>query len=95
MPTTTQIRLTPYQAFIANGSDISNPNANSGYQPALTRELARVGTKGGVVHLNAEGLQDLADFADALSNAEAQGGNPSGARSLANLAARCRTEGST
>jgi hypothetical protein len=92
---TRAVKITPYQAHIANGSDISNPKADSGYQPALTRELARVGTKGGTIHLDAEGLRDLAEFCDALSNAEGQGGNPSGARSLASLAARCRTEGST
>jgi hypothetical protein len=92
MTATAKIKLSPYHGFICPGSEISNPDVDSGYQPALVREIARVGTKGGTITADAEGLRDLAEFAEALANAESQGENHSGARSLGRLAERCLAE---
>ena len=89
--TTAKIKLTSYQAFIASGSTISDPTTDSGYQPALVRELARIVPGGGTVTLDAEGFRDLAEFANDLAGAEAQSPNPSGARSLYGLAEKCST----
>jgi hypothetical protein len=88
---TARIKISAYVGFIASGSDISNPEADpaSGYDDGLVRELARVGTRGGTVTLTSAGLRDLAEFCDALAVAEAQGGNPSGARALDGLGSRC------
>jgi hypothetical protein len=79
MPTTGKLKLTAFQAFIASGSDISNPDpeVESGYQRELALELRRVGTGGGTITVDAEGADDLASFAYDLANAVAQ---PPGAR---------------
>lgn len=89
--TTGKIKISEYVAFIASGSDISNPDAKDGYQPALARELHRVGPKGGTITVDAEGAADLAEWAHDLSIAVAQEPNPSGARSLYGLSERART----
>lgn len=90
MSTYSQIKLTPFQAFIASGSDISNPDAHdSGYQHALAMELDRIGPGGGKVTLDAEGFRDLGEFARSLANAVADESNSSGARSLATLSECC------
>lgn len=87
---TAKIKITEFVAFEASGSDISNPKADSGYQPALVRELARaVRQDGCTVELDAEGFRDLAEWADAMVAPNAQGGNPSGARAMAVLSDRC------
>jgi hypothetical protein len=85
---TGKIKLTDFQAFVASGSDISNPTVDSGYQPALVAELARIVPKGGTITVDAEGAADLAEFANDLSGAIAQEPNPSGARSMAKLSER-------
>jgi hypothetical protein len=79
---TGKIKLTDYQSFIASGSGISDPKANSGYQPALVAELARIVPDGGTIEVDADGAADLAEWANDLSGAVAQEPNPAGARSL-------------
>lgn len=86
---TARLKISSYIAGEASGSGISDPDANSGYQPALVAELARVGAHGGTINIDADGLRDLAEWCDALSAATSQGGNPSGARSLSNMGERC------
>lgn len=86
---TAKIKISEFVGFEASGSDISNPDAKDGYQPALARELARVGTDGGTIELDAEGFRDLAEWADAMVAPNAQSGNPSGARAMATLCERC------
>lgn len=85
---TTRLRISDYVAGEASGSGISDPRANSGYQPALVAELARICPYGGTITVDAQGLRDLAEWADCLSGAARQGGNPSGGRSLTNLATK-------
>lgn len=83
-----KLPITAYQAGEASGSDISNPRVDSGYQPALVAELARIGSGGGAISVDAEGARDLAEWAGDLSDAVAQAPNLSGARSLSGLADR-------
>jgi hypothetical protein len=88
MTDTGKLKITAFQAFIASGSDISNPDAalaGSGYQHELALELRRIGPGGGTITVDAEGADDLASFAYDLANAVAQEPNPSGARSLIKL----------
>lgn len=89
-----KIKISPYIAFLASGSEISQPGAalrGSGYDLDLARELARVAGRGGIVDLSREGLLDLAEWLDAIGSAEGQSGNTSGATSCARLAERART----
>lgn len=83
--TTGKLKITAFQAYIADGSDISSPDVDSGYQHELALELHRIGTRGGTITVDAEGAADLAEFANDLANAVAQEPNPSGARSLYSL----------
>ena len=83
---TAKLKISPYVGFEASGSGISNPEADSGYDERLVLELERVGTRGGVIEVDAVGLRDLAEWCDALSAAATQGGNPSGGRALERLA---------
>jgi len=83
------LRITPYQAFELSGSDISDPDSDSGYDPLIGAEYKRTGGSG-TYRLTAPALRDLAEWCDALTISASQGGNPSGARSLANLAAEAR-----
>jgi hypothetical protein len=83
---TGKLKLTAFQIFIASGSGISDPKANSGYEPALVEEMHRVCHVGGnTIEVNAEGAADLSEWAADLSGAVAQEPNPSGARSLFKL----------
>ena len=82
MTQTREISLTDYQAFVASSSGISDPSTNSGYEPALVAELARIVPYGGTIRVTADGAADLAEWAGDLAGAIAQEPNPSGARSL-------------
>jgi hypothetical protein len=85
-----KIKLTEYQMFTASDSGISNPTADSGYQTELVKEMHRVcHVAGNTVELDAQGFEDLGEWANDLSGAVAQEPNPSGARSLAKLSERC------
>lgn len=92
MTATTALRISPYIAFEASGSDISNPNPEreSGYSKLLAHELDRVGTRGGTIHIDAEALLDLAEWLDAIQIGNSDSGNTSGARSCERLAAKAR-----
>jgi hypothetical protein len=89
---TAKIKLTPFQAYIADGSDISRPDIDSGYQRALACELHRIGPNGGTIELDAAGFDDLGEFASDLANAVAQDPNPSGAQSLEALSRVCAAQ---
>lgn len=89
---TVSFKISPFIAFEASGSDISNPDAiNSGYDLNLAHELARH-PNGGTLHLTREGLLDLAEWLDCMESANggAGAGNFSGARSCATHAERAR-----
>lgn len=83
-------RISPFIATEANGSDISNPDVSSGYEIGLSKELARVGCGGGVLSLNAAGLNDLAEWLDTMEISLGQEGNGAGARSCATHSSRAR-----
>ena len=81
---TLPISITPTITFLASGSDISNPDAESGYDKGLVAELARVGcgSKGyRKINLTAQGHRDFAEWLEAMEGATAQGDGPAIARS--------------
>jgi hypothetical protein len=90
-------KITRFIAGEASGSDISNPNVDSGYSPQLVGELHRVGSGGGTVYLTALSLEDLAEWLDAMTIGNSEGGgldggpNYAGARSCARTAEKART----
>lgn len=63
---TAGFKITRFIASEAEGSDISSPGSGSGYSELLERELARLGTRGGTLQLDAEALRDLAEFLDTM-----------------------------
>lgn len=84
-----KIRISKYIGFEASSSAISEPNVDvyeGGYDRALVAEMHRVGTGGGMIEVDANGLRDLAEWLDAMENSAGQGGNPSGARACRRLA---------
>jgi len=83
-PATLPISITPTITFLASGSDISNPDAESGYDKGLVAELARVGCGGKgyrKIHLTAQGHRDFAEWLEAMEGATAQSDGPAVARS--------------
>jgi hypothetical protein len=92
--TTTQItkpiKITPFIAVAAEGSEISDPTKDSGYDRDLAVELARVGNRGGTVYLSAPALDDLAEWLDAIYIGEVEGGSPAGARSVNKMREKAR-----
>lgn len=87
---TKPIKITRFIAVLAEGSDISKPGTDSGYNLHLATELARVGSTGGTVRLSAHGLDDLAEWLDAMYIGEVEGGSPAGARSVNLLREKAR-----
>lgn len=79
---TKPVKITRFIAFLASGSEISDPTKDSGYSPHLASELARIGTGGGTVRLTAHDLDDLSEWLTAMYHAERQGGSPAGVRSI-------------
>lgn len=90
---TKSLRISPFIAFEASGSELTqNPTPGaSGYTVLLESELRRVGLRGGTLHLDADSLEDLAEFLDAIAIGNSDSGNHSGARSCATHAERART----
>jgi hypothetical protein len=93
---TKPFKITRFIAVEASGSDISNPNTDSGYSPLLAGELHRVGSGGGTVYLTAPALEDLAEWLDAITIGLSEGGglnggpNYAGTRSSTNTAEKAR-----
>jgi hypothetical protein len=84
------IRITPFIAVAASGSEISDPTKNSGYSRHLAEELHRLGSRGGTARLDAEGLDDLAEWLDAIYIGEVEGGSPAGAGSVNKMREKAR-----
>lgn len=87
---TVSIKISPFIAGEAEGSSISDPGADSGYDEHLGNELHRVGNRGGMVHLTRQGLLDLAEWLDAMYIANQQSDNQPGATSCSKLAEKAR-----
>jgi len=88
------VKLTAYHLAEMQGSEISvaDKPETGGYHPALAAEYARLYPKGGTATLPVQALRDLGEWAAALELANAQDGNPSGARSMAKLAEAAHAE---
>lgn len=84
------IRITPFIAVAASGSEISDPTKDSGYSRHLAEELHRLGSRGGTARLDAEGLDDLAEWLDAIYIGEVEGGSPAGAGSVNKMREKAR-----
>jgi hypothetical protein len=87
---TKPIKITRFIAVEASGSEISDPTKDSGYNPSLAAELARIGTGGGTVYLAAPALDDLAEWLDAITPGHTQSGNHAGARACAKTAGKAQ-----
>lgn len=73
---------------------IADVTGAGGYQAQLCRELVRVrrNKRGGLIHLDAEGFGDLAEWADCMADMN-RGENPSGARSFDRLSSEAHLKG--
>jgi hypothetical protein len=84
-----KFKLSEFLWAEASGSDIMAEHGG-GYDKLIGAELRRLGSKGGTMHLTKNAMLDLAEFFDAMELAIGQGGNPAGARSAGNAAAKLR-----
>ena len=89
------IKISAYHLTeVFEGLAIADVTGAGGYQRGLCRELARISRnkRGGLIHLDAEGFGDLAEWADCMADAN-RGENPSGARSFDRLSSEAHLRG--